>query len=48
VYLDDLGILGSSDLSAIRFVNRGGKAAQTFYVDDVSFDEPVPVPYGKS
>jgi arylsulfatase A-like enzyme len=42
VYLDELGILGASDLSAIRFYNRGGAAAPVFYVDDVSFDEAIP------
>ena len=42
VYLDELGILGATDLSAIRFVYRSGGATETLYVDDVSFDEAMP------
>jgi hypothetical protein len=42
VYLDELGILGATDLSAIRFVNRSGSATEPLYVDDVSFDEAMP------
>ena len=42
VYLDELGILGATDLSAIRFVNRSGGATETLYVDDVWFDEAMP------
>ena len=44
VYLDELGILGATDLSAIRFVNLGSSASSTFYVDDVSLDEAIPAP----
>jgi arylsulfatase A-like enzyme len=45
VYLDELGILGATDLSAIRFVNRSDRAFETpLYVDDVSFDESIQEP----